>query len=349
MTRAYNTATTQQNSGGAVPAFVAGKNTVINGGFDIWQRGTSISVSAASAPYSADRWQALAQTGQASTVSRQLTNDATNLPNIKYCARVQRNSGQTGIGDGLGIFNAFESLNSQQFAGRTVTFSFYARAGANFSGSGNVLKARMYSGTGTDENVIFGYSGLGFPVDASPVLTTTWQRFTYTAAIPTTVNEVQIGTYYVPTGTAGANDYFEVTGVQVELGSVATPFSRAGGTIQGELSACQRYYFRNKVANAYGYLGNGGSAVGTSTARTTINLPVPMRTSNFVVDYGGAITVSDGVTLTTPASITVETTSPQQSPQLVGNMSSGVLTQYRWYCFQDNNAGTAYIGLSAEL
>jgi hypothetical protein len=143
MTRAYNTATTQQNSGGVVAPITAGKNAVINGGFDIWQRGTSVSIAASSAPYTADRWQGLAQTGQASTVSRQLTNDTTNLPNIKYCARVQRNSGQTGVGDGLGIFNNFESLNSQPFAGRTVTLSFYARAGANFSGSGNAMKVRI--------------------------------------------------------------------------------------------------------------------------------------------------------------------------------------------------------------
>jgi hypothetical protein len=48
--------------------------------------------------------------------------------------------------------------------------------------------------------------------------------------------------YSEPTGTAGANDYFEVTGVQIDIGSVALPFRTNGGTIQGELSACQRYY-----------------------------------------------------------------------------------------------------------
>ena len=37
MTRAYNTATTQQNTGGAVAGVTAGKNAVINGAFDIWK------------------------------------------------------------------------------------------------------------------------------------------------------------------------------------------------------------------------------------------------------------------------------------------------------------------------
>ena len=68
---------------------------VINGGMDVWQRGTSFSVSSgAGNVYTADRWQAYrGATGL--TVSRQSTNDTTNLPFIQYCARVQRDSGNT--------------------------------------------------------------------------------------------------------------------------------------------------------------------------------------------------------------------------------------------------------------
>jgi hypothetical protein len=56
MTRAYNTATTQQNSGGATPAFLAGKNKIINGDFGIWQRGTSLSVTTNAGAFLADRF-----------------------------------------------------------------------------------------------------------------------------------------------------------------------------------------------------------------------------------------------------------------------------------------------------
>jgi hypothetical protein len=82
-------------------------------------------------------------------------------------------------------------------------------------------------------------------VDSSATLTTTWQRFTFTFAVGATATELSVALTNVTTGTAGADDYFEITGVQLELGTTATTFSRAGGTIQGELAACQRYYSKS--------------------------------------------------------------------------------------------------------
>jgi hypothetical protein len=296
MTRAYNTATTQQNTGGAVAGVTAGKNAVINGGFDIWQRCTSVSALASANTWTADRWALSTFANCASTISRQLTNDTTNLPNIQYCARFQRNSGQTGT-NGFYITQAFETVNAIPYAGKTVTMSFYARAGANYSPTSNVLKVYLLTGTGTDQpRAGVSYTGELSPINTTATLTTTWQRFSFTGTIATNVTEFSPTFEATHTGTAGAADYFEVTGVQVEVGSVATPFSRNAGTIQGELAACQRYYYRvtPSVTNGAFSVGNNYSTtINTSviypkvTLRTTPTLETSGTASNYRVNTAG--------------------------------------------------------------
>jgi hypothetical protein len=255
-------------------------NPVINGGFDIWQRGTSSAVTSSSYTYfGTDRWQTYrGSTG--GTISRQVTGDTTNLPNIQYCMRVQRDSGTTSTSFFQPV-NNFESINSIPFAGKTVTYSFYARAGANYSAASNALSGFLITGTGTDQNANFGYTGGATQILVSATLTTTWQRFTGTATLPATTTQIGVGFSFTPTGTAGANDYFEVTGVQVDLGTytatTAPTFRRNGATIQGELAACQRYYYRftNTTANP-SYLGIG-TYYSTTTCYIVLQWPVTMR------------------------------------------------------------------------
>jgi hypothetical protein len=112
-----------------------------------------------------------------------------------------------------------------------------------------VLNARAIWGTGTDQNYTGTYTGATLAVDQNATLTTTWQRFSYTGSIGATATEVAMQFQYTPSGTAGTNDYFEITGVQWEVGSVATPFHTYAATIQGELAACQRYYYRWSAAD----------------------------------------------------------------------------------------------------
>jgi hypothetical protein len=250
------------------------QNPVLNSAFQVWQRGTSVA-GASGVNYTADRWIGFRD---GSTISRQTTGDTTNLPNIQYCARVQRNNGTTGTS--VIIFQQpFETVNSIPFAGKTVTYSFYARKGANFSSSGDLLTAQVYSGTGTDQTQVGSYTGASAPISSSVTLTGTWQRFTATATIATTATELTVDFRFTPTGTAGANDYFEVTGVQLEVGSVATPFHTYAATIQGELSACQRYYetglnaiWSGNTTSGSNYYQNISFAVVKRTASPTITL-----------------------------------------------------------------------------
>ena len=318
---------------------VAGKNLIINGGFDIWQRGTSFTNSASALAYTADRWhQARNATGM--TISRQATNDTTNLPFIQYCSRVARDSGNTST-EIIRIVQSIETVNSIPFLGKTVTLSFYARKGANYSDANSQVVAQVLTGTGIDQNVNT-ITGAAYPIASAATLTTTWQRFSYTGTVSSSASQIHILFYGTPVGTAGAADYFEVTGVQLEVGSTATPFSRAGGNIQGELAACQRYYWRD----VYGYIASG-LASSTTVCKLNIPFPVTMRVTPTAFDYSG-LGVQDGVNYYTNGTWGLAGNGSKSSGQVIYTHVAASLVQYRPY-FLGWNDGNTYLGFSAEL
>jgi hypothetical protein len=325
---------------------VAGKNGVLNSNFSIWQRGTSIAGSAGSYLYTADRWQTNAST--ALTVSRQATGDTTNLPFIQYCARVQRNSGSTATAAAV-LSQSFESVNSIPYAGRTVTISFYARRGANFSGASNQLEVYLVSGTGTDQNAfVGGFTGATNVIFQTPTLTTTWQRFSYSATVGTTATQIATQFTYTPTGTAGAADFYEVTGVQVEIASSASAYSPNAATFQGELAACQRYYIRysGNGDSSFDLIGPFGSAGSATQFYTSWNTPT-MRTAATALDYANLRIVDNGGSAIVPSNIVIIANSNPTSQFTEATVSGA--TAFRPYLFQANNNTTAYIGFSAEL
>jgi hypothetical protein len=347
MARSRNTADTQTASGGPISPNIAGKNAIINGGMDIWQRGTTNSMAASttrSAGFGADRFQMETGANQATTISRQSVSDTTNLPSIQYCTRIQRNSGQTGTGTQY-YTQSLETANSIPLVGKTVTLSFYARAGANYSPTSSILKPTIWSNTTTDSSVWAG----GWNTVASPsvTLTTTWQRFSVTGTITATQTQIAIGFEWSPTGTAGANDYYEVTGVQLELGSTATPFETATGTIQGELAACQRYYWRlTTVQNETIY----GTAIANATNAAVVQIinPVPMRTIATSVDYTALALLLPSVAFYAASSLAIAAGSSSTNVTGITLTASG-LTTSRVYWLANNGGSTGYLGLSAEL
>jgi hypothetical protein len=298
---------------GSSVATTAGKNGIINGAMQIWQRGTSLAVTSSSTGfYSADRFNTYrAATG--STVSRQTTSDTTNLPTIQYCARVQRDSGNTSTTN-IFFAQALESLNSYRFAGQTVTLSFYARKGANYSAASSALGVKLQSGTGTDNNIIVGFTGNTDVISQTATLTTTWQRFTYSGTVGASATQVGALFTFTPVGTAGANDHFEITGVQIEQGSTATAFQTATGTIPGELAACQRYFEKSyNVQTALGTVDDTTATWGSANAgdttlvNGTVYFKVTKRTNPTIVIYN-TDTGASGSFVAAGSTMTVSTT-----------------------------------------
>jgi hypothetical protein len=321
-------------------------NAIINGAFDIWQRGTSLTNSS-SEQYCADRWLNWSTGAVAHTISRQSTGDTTNLPQIQYCARVQRDSGSTSTSIPV-IEYSVETVDARRFSGQTISFSFYARAGANFSAASNGLAFNVATGTGTDQR-LKNYTNQTQVIANTATLTTTWQRFTYTGTVSATATEIGCQFYFTPVGTAGANDYFEITGVQLELGSRATTFKRAGGgTIQGELAACQRYYQRSTPGSSNQFIGNLATATSTSLLFFMFPSKATMRVTPTSVDWSSISASPDGIN--TAVSISAIATSGNgKDPDSIwlGCTTSGA-TQFRPYMLYGTSS-TSYIGVSAEL
>ena len=247
-------ADSSQTTGLGWTATPSASNPIINSAMQVWQRGTSFAIASSTATYTADRW-CVQRNATGSTISRQATGDTTNLPFIQYGLRIQRDSGNTST-QLIAASQSFESVNSIPFAGKTITVSFYAKAGANYSSASSVFKMQIYSGTGTDQNVLSGLTGSALVIDGSATLTTTYQRFTFTGTVAATATQLAIYSFYTPVGTAGANDWAEITGVQIDIGSVALPFRTFSQTLQGELQACRRYlpaYSGSNNDNIMGY------------------------------------------------------------------------------------------------
>ena len=151
-------------------------------------------------------------------------------------------------------------------------------------------------------------------------------------------------------GTSGATFY--ITGVQLEVGSVATPFERRPyGT---ELALCQRYYFRIKgsetSSNNTGAYGNGLSQ-STTAGRSTITFPVPMRTFPSALEQSG--TASDYRVLLGSAGSANCSAVPTyaSSSILIGDISWTVAsgaTANQGVLFMSSSANS-YLGWSAEL
>ena len=321
-------------------------NGIINGGMDIWQRGTSFAFTSPGVAYTADRWLGR-HLGTNVTYSQQTSG----LTGIQYGLRIQRPVSTTGVNDQQ-IYYQFETPDSYRFAGQTVTLSFYAKAGANFSATSSIMSSAIYSGTGTNQNITSGaYTGQATVVSQNNTLTTSYQRFSVTGTVGATATQIAIILSATPTGTAGANDWYEITGVQLEFGSVATSFKRsAGGNIQGELAACQRYYFRSTsdATTPVAIYANGTGTAATS-GRFGIQLPVTMRTTPTSLDYAN-LGMSDSVNAATAVTVLALATNLTWNNVcgLNATTASGITT-YRPYFLVANSSANAYVGLSAEL
>jgi hypothetical protein len=261
--------------------FNTGKNKIINGDFAINQRGF-VSSNVQANTYMADRFFYTSSGTGPATFSIEQFPVGTMLGNTtpKQYLRVVT-SGQSGSTVNTLVRQIIENVGL--LAGQTVTISFWAKCA---SGNAKIaLSGDQQFGTGGSPS-----SRVREPI-GQLTLSTSWERKSITYTIPS-INGKIIGTdpntsfwslfFYFSAGSnedsfSGSlgiqSNTFDVWGLQVEIGSVATPFTTATGTIQGELAACQRYYIQTVGEEASGTIYNSGGAA------FFVKFPVQMRVS----------------------------------------------------------------------
>jgi len=326
----------QANFGGG--QFAAGKNKIINGDFANWQRGTTLTYTSSGLNYLPDRFFSWSIGTINITVSQQTFTPGT-APVAGYEGQYFMRNAVTSI-SGQSIQAVGQRIEDvRTLAGQTATFSFWAKADAS----------RTYT-TRLIQNFGSGGSAEVITSGGSHSVTTSWQRFSVTVAIPS-VSGKTIGTssYLQPLldGPSNTANTLDTWGWQLEAGSFATPFQTATGTVQGELAACQRYYFRF-TGQSFAPYAIGNATTGTG-GRVLVKYPVTMRTVPTSVDYA-SLTLTDDVNA--PITATAVTIATNQggtdTAGLAFTVASG-LTQYRPYTLNNNSTTAGYLGLSAEL
>jgi hypothetical protein len=234
------------------------KNHIINGNFDVWQRGTSLAA-ATGTRFLADRWFTASATSTIAPSQQAFAAGQTDVPgNPLYFHRSVVVTGGTA---------ASYALMSQKIAmvrllsNNTVTVSFWAKADTT-----RKLSIELIQNFGTGGSPSTPIEGIGV---TSFDLSSSWRKFTATIEVPNTYGNT-LGTDIINSGTnlvfwfdAGSNfnsrssignqsGTFDIAQVQLEIGFVATDFETR--FYEEELRLCQRYYqsHANLLLSSYG-------------------------------------------------------------------------------------------------
>jgi hypothetical protein len=329
--------------------YAAGKNVIQNGAFDINQRAFSSTTSGNT--FTFDRWRTALSGGTVTYSAQTFTPGTAPVSGYegKNYVRIVT-SGQSAASDYALFQERIEGVRT--LAGQTATVSFWAKASSGTPKIGTTFLQLFGSGGSPSSAVVVN--------GQSATISTSWARYSFTFSVPS-ISGKTIGTagddsvqfeifvsagsdFATRSGSVGIqNNTFEIWGVQVEAGNVATAFQTATGTLQGELAACQRYYYR--ITDSGDFIGGVGSAYSTTSVEAPIVFPVTMRTTPTTLDVSN-VAVTDNV-----ANYTGGTTTLNSANEAMGKLryvhGSSTLTQYRVYF--PYFTGSGYVGFGAEL
>ena len=237
------------------------RNLVMNGGFDVWQRGTTVTpVSNTYQNFTADRWSAY--------FGGTYTQQQTTLPNGDYVNYFRGVLGTTG-GNRININNFIENGNSI-ISGKYVTITFWLKC--------SVIDSQVNVKIQTTNGSTFS----SYTAIANKYIETSldWKKYEITLKCNNDIANIGARPHVLleidgVDGSWANGTTFELAQVQMEVGNVATPFEyRSYGE---ELALCQRYYQRIESLDSDNTWFTSGFSYSTVYAHGVIQFPVPMR------------------------------------------------------------------------
>jgi hypothetical protein len=348
---------------------LSNRNVVINGATQIAQRGTSTASITTSGYYTADRW--LTAITTLGTWTQSVEADAPTGSGFRKSLKMLCTTADASpaAGDVCAMEYRLEGQNLQQFLkgtssakqfalsfwvksnvtgtyiaalrdvdnSRSVSASYTVSASATWEKKTIIFPADTTGAFDNDENLSFRFqmwlgAGSNF---TSGTLQTTWGT---NVDANLAVGQLNLA--------AATSNYWQITGVQLEAGAVATPFEFEDYGIT--LTKCQRYYCR---VNG-GYLG-AGMAFSTTGNIINVKLPTTMRVAPSAIETTGTpanyaqVTSNTGTQLCNTGPSFGGAAGADTVAVSSGSASTGIVQGNATFIL--SVTGGAYLGFSAEL
>ena len=358
------------------------RNMIINGGMKVAQRATSSGASSGYNNLDRFRWTGGGHASMAGTIAQVAVTD---LAGFSKCLKYTVTTEESSISNNeyWWMHTKIEGQDLQCLSygtsnAKTCTLSFYVRCSVAGTYAVSIMKpdstSQQFGGTYTvsstqasNSTAAAGWQRVSITIPANTAqgiaddngigFDIYWVLFAgsdYTGTNNTSWVNTANGAYaYGHNTTMGTvdNSTWEITGVQLELGSVATPFEHR--TYQDEVRRCQRYYYKlisgaNAASSDYNDLYQNYLNIiwySSVNARGLVTHPVTMRVNPSFSANGNFQTITG----TSLSSSDFSAGDYGGTPVYSVRVNKSGNTTYYGTTVRSNNDATAYFAWDAEL
>jgi hypothetical protein len=345
----------------------ANRNIAINGAMQVAQRGTSTASITIGGYYTADRWNFNLTT--LGTWTQSLEADAPTGSGFRNSLKLLCTTAKASPAAGdLAVFQQIlegqdlQRIKKGTASAEQLTLSFWVKSNVTGTHVVNIQdgpNARYVGATySVNASGTWERKTITFPADSSGTvandnagaMTLRWWLAAGSSRSSGTLDTTWVSQTLANIAAgqtnlaAATNNYWQITGVQLETGPVATPFEFE--PYEATLRKCQRYYWRLAGGGAYSAYSQGYN-VSTTGAYYHVGFPGSMRIAPTSVDYGNLAVQDSGGTVIAATSVSLDQGSDVSYSLAVG-VASG-LTQHRPGRLINNNNAAGFLAFSAEL